>query len=143
MLMLLPTALVEAADVPDFRTVAGNNVQEEIDERVKGRNSNFYSYECDLDLKEDFVNRYVDLLMKKYHFVFIDYHSKEWPLSALRHDTWIFKYVGSKTVASFKNEHDGEIHYCHLRLTKARNFEEGKKYFYLKIANGLTYGGDS
>ena len=141
MLMLLPMAISEAADVPDFRTVAGNHVTD--DERVASKKGyNLYSYECDPDLKENFAERYVNLLLKNYPFHLVDHHTNEYPLSQYYIETWIFRYDGSKKISAFKMSNKGKDYYCHLELNKYRHIDEETKSFAIRIANGLTYAGN-
>ena len=119
--VMIPTAIASAADVPDFRQVAGNYVRD--GERViskKGYRS--YDYECSIDLRENFAEQYINLLQRS-GLTFIKHEYFDWRRTSAQYlDTWHFKCKGLA-----------------VEFSQYKYFDEGRTSFSVRITNGLTY----
>ena len=134
--LLLPTTITEAADVPDFRSVAGNSVS-----RGDWRqDSSYYAYVYGSNtLNDNFIERYINLLQQKYPFKLINHDYNDWrSLSGQYLDIWTFRYTGSKRVSSPFLDGRGQF-----EIWRYKYFSEGRTSFSIKVADGLTYGGNS
>ena len=142
--LLLPTAISEAADVPDFRSVAGNNVTF-TGKEVTGSGYVVYGYDCSVDMNENFAEQYMRSLMNNYPFYYSDHFLNDYrKTSAELFENWIFGYSGSKNISTFamKDHKTKTVYRAHLVVRRHPNWQNGITHFAIYIANGLTYGGD-
>ena len=121
--ILIPTAAVEAADVPDFRQVAGNYVTD--GERVHSKKGYYvYAYSCSVDLRPNFAEQYVDLLQRS-------------GLTYTGHDYKDFRRTSAQTVEKWFFSCRGR----RVEFWQYNYFDEGRISFSVRVADGLTYAG--
>lgn len=144
--VLLPTIAVEAADVPSFYKIGGSHFYLTINDRSgTEKGYRYYGYECEVDLNENFAEKFIETLVNDYNFRLIahyvnDYRDYQLSLS----DTWIFIYTGTKKIPLFdtKNYEDMQIYKGNLVISRKKNWEDESTRFYITIAKGLTYEED-
>ena len=119
----ISTTVAEAADVPDFRQVAGNYVRD--GERVQSRKGyRVYAYECSVDLRENFAEQYINLLRQN-GLALVGHEANDWRRTSAQYlDKWFFRCKGLT-----------------VEFWRYKYFGEGRTSFSVRIANGLTYGG--
>ena len=123
--ILIPTAIVEAADVPSFSRVAGNYVPFKLREENKKNGYRTYYYECSVDLRENFVSQYISLL-KRYGITYVGHDSKDWRKTSAQYlDRWYFSCRGQR-----------------VEVWQFKYFSEGRMTFSVKVPYGLTYEAD-
>ena len=123
--ILIPTAIVEAADVPSFSRVAGNYVPFKTKEIWRSKKGRTYYYECSVDLRENFVTQYIDLL-KRYGITYTGHEYKDFRKTSAQYvDKWYFNCRGQR-----------------LEVWQYRYFAEGRMTFSVKLPYGITYEDD-
>ena len=145
--ILIPTVQAQAADVPGFYQVGRNYLTFTGREDETGKGYRVYGYDCSVDLNEDFAERYMQALMNNYgfrpigHFV-NDYRNSD---SARLYENWVFVYTGSKRVSKFELFNYADLnnpYYCHLNVSRTKDWNSEITHFSIRIAYGLTYGED-
>ena len=145
LVFLLALSVAEAADVPNFRDVAGEFAQ--LDEFVSGRENEHYSYVCDLDIDRqlNFAEQYVAFLVQYYPFVVTEHYTHDYTrTSAMYAEDWYLEYTGPKHVAKFPALHlemRGRRYPCHVHVVRHQMFEEGQTNVGISVAYGLDYAG--
>ena len=142
--ILIPSAQVQAADVPGFYQVGGRYLT------FTGREDNgngyrVYGYDCSVDLNEDFAERYMLALVNNYGFQFIGYFVNDYRRnSAEMFESWMFAYGGYKDVAVFieKDRRNKQNYPANLVVRRHKNWQRETTHFSIKVAYGLTYGED-
>ena len=121
--VMIPTAIASAADVPDFRQVAGNYVRD--GERVQTKKGyRVYAYECSVDLNENFAEQYVQLLSQS-GLSYAGHEANDWRRTSAQYlDKWYFYCRGQR-----------------VEFWRYKYFNEGRTSFSVRISNGLSYGG--
>ena len=138
-----PAYTAEAADVPDFRSIAGrqvkftNNVRWSRDSLGSQRH---YNYRCSVDLDEHFAEQWVNLVMRSGLFKLIAHDKGDLPNSSL--EKWYFVYVGPKKNVPTFNTVEQDYYKVHLSLWKSEEYNYGYIEFSIHVAPRLTYGGD-
>ena len=121
----IPTFVVEAADVPDFRQVAGNYVSN--GERVNNTKKGYrvYAYECSVDLRENFAEQYLQLLTQN-GFALVGHEANDWRRTSAQYlDKWFLRYRGRT-----------------LEFWRYKYFNEGRTSFSVRVPYDLTYAGN-
>ena len=121
--IILPTTYAFAADVPDFRRVAGDYVTD--GERVNSRKGyRVYAYDCSLDIRENFAEEYCNLLLQS-GLSYNGHDAKDFRRTSGQYiDKWFFSYRGYP-----------------VEFWAYRYFTEGRTSFSVRVANALTYEG--
>lgn len=121
--ILIPTVQAQAADLPDFRRVAGNYVRD--GERVHSRKGYYvYAYECSVDLRENFAEQYINLLQRS-GLTYLNHKAEDYRRSSAMYiDKWYFRCRGHS-----------------VELWRVKYFSQGRTSFSLRVADGLTYAG--
>ena len=121
--IFIPTSQTLAADVPDFRQVAGNYVTN--GERVNSRKGyRIYGYNCPINLNENFAEQYIYLL-GQYGIVCIGHTANDFRRSSAQYiDKWFFNCRGLP-----------------MEVWRYKYFNEGRTSFSIRISNGLSYAG--
>lgn len=121
--LVLPTIAAEAADVPDFRQVAGNYVTD--GERVNSKKGyRIYAYSCSVNLRENFAEQYINLLQLN-GLTLVGHEAKDWRKTSAQYlDKWYFNCRGQR-----------------VEFWRYKYFNEGRTSFSVRVANGLTYAG--
>ncbi len=142
-LVAIPNVTAEAADVPDFRQVAGRQVKNT--SRVRwsrddlGRERH-YLYGWSVDLDENFCEQYVNLIQRTGLFKLIA--NNEGGYTNTKLTDWYFVYVGpKKNVPTFRTR-EQDYYDVHLSITKSANYRTGDTELTIHVAPRLTYGGD-
>ncbi len=119
----IPLTHATAADVPDFRRVAGDYVTD--GERVNSRKGyRVYAYDCSLDIRENFAEEYCNLLLQS-GLSYNGHEAKDFRKTSAQYiDKWFFSYRGYP-----------------VEFWAYRYFSEGRTSFSVRVANGLTYEG--
>lgn len=148
--IMIPMAIVEAADVPEFLSVVGNKATyiggEQIRERpgkVKHGNYNTYAYECDIDAFEDLAVEYSQYLISAYPFKVISGYEDDYiKTSAQRFTCVFFNYMGSKYVSKITHtcRHEKKDYHGHVAIVTTENFLEGTAKIVIQVPVELTYG---
>lgn len=145
--IILPTTFVEAAvDVPDFYQV-GKDYLTFTGREDTGNGFRVYGYDCNIDLNENFAEQYMRALVNNYNFRLIGHYVNDYRRqpSVTLYERWVFAYTGSKNVSKFqhKNIQDRKNpYYCHLVVGRSKNWQSEITHFSVRVAYGLTYGGD-
>lgn len=140
----IPTAIVKAADVPSFYNV-GDRYLTLTDREDTAKGYRLYTYECDVNLTEDFAEQFTQILVSKYHFRlnahFVNDYEKD---QSAVFETWCFIYTGSKQISQFDttNYEDMQTYSANLLFFKNKDWQTGKTIFWLYVADGLTYAED-
>ena len=139
--IIIPTTLVEAADVPDFVEISDGNLSYRKNQ-LASDGGTWYFYEAknlNYDLAADYVGRYIRLLTSKYNFVQKGYWKRKFDSKRLREtrdsETWTFIYNGSKKVKSLSKG-------CHIELRRIRERDKKRARFEVKVAQGLVFAGN-
>lgn len=122
--ILIPATQVAAADVPDFRQVAGNYVTD--GERVHAKKKGYYiyAYQCSVDLRENFAEQYINLLQRN-GLTLINHEANDWRRTSAQYlDKWIFNCRGRR-----------------VEFWRYKYFDQGRTSFSVRVAEGLSYGG--
>lgn len=138
--LVLPIATAQAADVPNFLQVTGNYVTQIDGQNLSKQGYRTYSYICSVDLRDNFAKQYVSLLLNNYDFKLIDHEFDDFiKTSAKTFEWWYFTYTGSKNVTA-AHEVIGPAHW-NVYVVEVKNYESGMKNFSIAVSYGLTYGG--
>ena len=140
--IFIPTAIVEAADVPDFYQVGGRYLTFTGKEVGKKKAMRVYGYDCSVDLREDFAEQFMNSL---YNFRLVGHYFNDYRrTSAETFETWVFVYTGGKNVSTFvQRDYQRKRDYnAHLVVGRHKNWQRETTHFSIRIANGLTYGDD-
>ena len=123
--ILIPTAIVEAADVPSFSRVAGSYVPFKLREENRKNGRRTYYYECSVDLRENFATQYINLLRRS-GLNYIGHEAKDWRRTSAQYlDKWILSCRGQR-----------------VEVWQFRYFAQGRMTFSVKVPYGLTYEDD-
>ena len=146
-LIFFPAVAVQAAaDVPDFRVVAGNNVRFFNSEWSNDGGHITYEYICDLDLdkRENFAAKFVNYLRANNYPFVLTKNAKDDYISTSAHfiERWVFDYTGSKNISKVRLASPalGDFR-GHILVQRFRYFLEDVTKIQIRVANGLTYGG--
>lgn len=121
--ILTPTAQVSAADVPDFRQIAGNYVTD--GERLHAKKGYYiYAYSCSVDLRPNFAEQYINLLRRS-------------GLTYIGHDYKDFRRTSAQTIEKWFFSCRGR----RVEFWQYNRFNEGRISFSVRVADGLTYAG--
>ena len=122
--LIIPTTQAALEDVPDFREVAGYDVTD--GERVHSRKGFYvYAYNCPIDDDDNFAAEYVEYLT-------------EWGLTPIGHDYKDFRRTSAQTVEKWFFSCRG----LRVEFWQYNYYNEGRISFSVRVADGLTYGGD-
>lgn len=148
--ILIPTEIVEAADVPEFLSVVGNKAKyiggQQIRERpgkVKHGNYDTFAYQCDVDSGKDIAVEYCKYLISEYPFRFVDAFEDDYiKTSATRYTVMFFNYTGSKYVSKITSTcmHEKRDYHGHVVIWVTENFLEGTAKITVSVPIELTYG---
>lgn len=122
--LILPMANTYAADVPDFRRVAGDVVND--GERVNSNKGyRVYAYECAVNQYDYFGEQYVNLLRQR-GLSYRGHDVKDFTRSssAMYIDKWFFSCRGQN-----------------VEFWRVKYYGEGRTSFSVRVANGLSYEG--
>lgn len=138
-----PAYKAEAADVPDFRSIAGRQVK--FTNAVRWSRASLgsrrhYDYRCSIDLDEHFAEQWVNLVMRSGLFKMIAHDKKNF--SNWSQEKWYFVYIGPKKNVPTFNTVEQDYYKVHLSLQKNEEYNYGYKKFTIAVAPRLTYGGD-
>ena len=146
LLIVIPTAFVEAADVPNFLSVVGNKATYTGGQRLRGDlygDYNTYTYLCeDISLGEDLAIEYCNYLITHYPFRFDGGYENDYiRTSATKYTTALFTYTGSKRVSTFEREdHSEKVTYdCNLSVSTYARYQDGTIEITIRVAPELTY----
>ena len=140
--MLIPTAVVEAADVPSFYQIGGRYLTFTGKEVGKKKPMRVYGYDCSVDLRENFAEQFMNSL---YNFKMVGHYFNDYRRTSVEtFEYWVFVYTGSKNVATFvqKDHHSGRTYNANLVVGRHKNWQRETTHFSIRIADGLTYGDD-
>lgn len=123
-LIITSMTYATAADVPDFRRVAGDVVTD--GERVNSKKGyRVYAYECAVNQYDYFADQYVQLLGQfGLYYMGHDYKDFSRSSSAMYIDKWYFSCRGQQ-----------------VEFWRTKYYGEGRTSFSVRVANGLTYEG--
>ena len=132
LLIVIPTAFVEAADVPNFLSVVGNKATYTGGQRLRG------------DLYGDYntYTEYCNYLITHYPFRFDGGYENDYiRTSATKYTTALFTYTGSKRVSTFEREdHSEKVTYdCNLSVSTYARYQDGTIEITIRVAPELTY----
>ncbi|MBR1397226.1 MAG: hypothetical protein IJ563_06800 [Selenomonadaceae bacterium] len=142
--IVIPTATTEAADVPEFRQVAGNYAN-----YIGTQRSHYgftsYDYNCDLNVGDALVQQYMQFLTSYYPFYFIGNDSSDLRRTANSQDIFYFyfgyngpTYAPPVTMGKSKKRNSA---YCHVAVVIQHYYAQGYARVKIQVANGLSYGG--
>ena len=147
LLIVIPTAFVEAADVPNFLSVVGNKATYTGGQRLRGDlygDYNTYSYLCDdISIGEDLAVEYCNYLITHYPFRFDGGYENDYTrTSAETFTTALFTYTGSKRANTFIREdyQRGDTYDCNLSVSTHAQYQDGTIKITISVAPELTYG---
>ena len=143
--ILITTAATEAADVPGFHQVGGRYLTFTGRENINSKGYRAYGYDCNIDLNEDFAERYMRALVNNYNFKLIGHYVQDYRrTSAHLYETWVFAYNGSKKVSTFtsKDRQHNRSYSCQLTVERTNRWDTDTRHFSIRVAYGLTYGED-
>lgn len=144
--ILIPAAQTQAADVPGFYQFGGKYLTFAGGQDLRADGYRTYVYNFDIDLNEDFAERYIQHLLRNYNFRLIDHTVQEYTLGQSKmFENWFLVYTGSKRVSKFEALNIDDLHnpyYCHLKVGRSKDWEAERAYFSIAVAYGLTYGED-
>ena len=148
--ILIPTAMVEASDVPEFLSVVGNKATyiggQQIREKpgkVKHGNYNTFAYECDIDAFEDLAVEYSQYLMSSCPFKVVSGYEDDYiRTSAKRFTAVFFDYTGSKYVSKITHtcRHEKRDYSGNLVVLTTEDFQAGTAKIVVHVPVELTYG---
>ena len=122
--ILIPTVQAQAADVPNFRRVAGDYVSGGERTHHDKKKMFCYSYECSTDLRQNFAEQYINLLRQR-GILLVDHEENDWRATSAHYlDIWYFTYKGEK-----------------IEFWQYKYFDEGRISFTVRVADALTYEG--
>ncbi len=138
-------ALAEAADVPAFRQVIGQNLKfAGTDGDVRNYNRS-YVYTCSVGVQEQFAEQFVAAMIKNYSFKLTGHFVNDYrKTSAELFETWVLTYTGSKKVTPFVIENYANMYSykAHLVVRRFKRWSTGNTEFIVRLSNDLTYGDD-
>ena len=140
--LIIPTAIVEAADVPSFYQIGSRYLTFTGKEVGRKQLLRVYGYDCSVDLRENFAEQFMNSL---YNFKLVGHYFNDYrKTSAETFEYWVFIYTGSKSISTFvqKDPHTKRSYNAHLVVGKQKNWQRETTHFSIRIANGLTYGDD-
>lgn len=139
--LMFPTILAEAADVPNFQSVAGNNVIFAGTQSSKN-GSVSYDYDCEVNSGGDnYVRRYINLLTNNYPFSYDGNDVEDYTRSsAHKYVRYYFDYTGSKSVSNVNFGRKKMPHYCNVSIMVCYYYDTGIQRIKIRVANGLSYG---
>lgn len=138
----LPARFAEAADVPGFYQFGSDYLYSRGIENSTGKRS--YKYGCSVDLNENFAEQYVRYVTTNYDFELTGHYFNDYRRTSLEtFEWWILIYTGSKDPYTFtQNIKHNQNYNANLVVCRHKNWEREDTRFYIKVANGLTYGED-
>ena len=143
--VFISTAIVEAADVPGFYQV-GENYLTFTGREDTSKGFRVYGYDCSVDLKEDFAERYLNALVNYCDFQIIDHYVNDYRRGqAKMWDRWVLRYVGTKNASTFVHKNVNNLknpYYCHLVVSRGKDWSTGITHFAISITYDLSYGED-
>lgn len=141
----LPVTFAEAADVPGFHQVGGRHLTFTGRENT-GKGARVYGYDCSVDLKENFAEQYLRALVSNYDFVMIDHYVNDYRRGQAKlWDRWVLKYKGSKYASTFVHKNPANLknpYYCHMVVSRSKDWNRGITHFAIYVTNNLSYGED-
>ncbi len=142
--IIIPAFAAEAADVPDFRAVAGRQVKftNSIKWSNPTANTRFYKYRWSVDLDENFVEQYVILIQKTGLFTLIAHDVVNYKDGSEDTDKWVFVYKGPKRKVPTFETFNKDPYKAHLTIDKRQKYKKGVVELTIRVAARLTYGGD-
>ena len=129
--ILIPTIQVSAADVPNFRRVAGDSVRGGKSSNEKGYHIYSYTPRLPLTYNGGFVDEYINLL-KENGLTLIDhsenvFRSPNYGGGSVYYNYWFFDCRGYRVT---------------FKLVRGFDTPDGYTTFSVKVANELTYEED-
>ena len=142
-LVLFGSVIAEAADVPDFRQITGRQARfTSVIKHWNVNNRKVYKYSWSVDLEENFVEQFVELIQRTGLFELIGEEGYDSEHSSFESSVWVFTYKGpKKRVPTFKTFED-DPYDAHLYLRKWSDYKNGTVELSIWLAPRLTYGGD-
>ena len=142
-LVLFGYMIAEAADVPDFRQVAGRRVRfTSVVKHWDVSDLKIYKYSWSVDLEENFIDQYLNLIQRTGLFELIGRDGYDSEHSNFESGRWIFVYRGpKKRVPTFETP-DSDSYDAHLFISQWSDYKSGSVGLSIWIAPRLTYGGD-
>ena len=143
--ILIPTAVVEAADVPEFLSVVGNKATYIGGQQIRDKSGNYdtFAYQCDVDSGRDLAGEYCKYLISEYPFRFNDAFEEDYiKTSAKRFTVMFFNYTGSKQVGKITHTcmNERRDYHGHVVIWLTENFLEGTAQITVDVPIELTYG---
>ena len=141
--ILIPSLQAQAADVPGFYQFGGRHLTFTGREDETSKGYRVYGYDCSVDLDEEFAEQFMNSLSNFRlvgHFV-NDYRRGQAKLN----ESWVFEYTGSKRISKFELFNYADLHnpyYCHLNVSRRKDWNSEITHFAIRVAYGLTYGED-
>lgn len=136
---------VEAADVPGFYQVGSKYLTFTGREDTR-KGCRVYGYDCDVDLQENFAERFMYSLIKNYNFRLIGHYVNDYRRGQAKYyERWVFVYTGSKRVSTFEHKNMADRknpYYCHLVVGRSKDWNSGITHFSIRISYDLSYGED-
>ena len=136
---------VEAADVPGFYQVGGNYLTFTGRENTS-KGYRVYGYDCDVDLQENFAERYLNALVNNFNFSILDHYVNDYRRGQAKlWDVWVLRYNGYKNPSTFVHKNVAKLkspYYCHLVVSRGKDWTTGITHFSIRVSNGLSYGED-
>lgn len=132
-----------AVDIPNFAKFTNHKIRLSFVEDYP--TDCCYNYECSVDLKENFAEDYVSLLIKNYNSRLVGHFFNDYrKYSAATMEWWVLKYTGNKNVKTFvtKNYDDWTAYDGHILVVRHKNWLRGITYLSVKFSSGLIYGDD-
>ena len=140
--IMIPTVTTKAADVPDFRSVAGNYASYAGTQRSNGYIS--YDYDCDLNVGDSLVQQYMQLLTGNYPFYYLGNEVNDATRSSAQKFVHLyFGYNGSGYAqpANMGMRKKRNPVYCHVSIMVCYYYQQGVERIKIRVADGLSYGG--
>ena len=142
---VIPMHNVFAASVPGFFQVGGKYLTFTGRENTK-KGYRVYGYDCSVDLNEQFAERYLNALIKQYNFKIIGHYVNDYRRGQARlWERWVLQYTGSERISTFvhKNiQNRKNPYYCHLVVSRGKDWNSEITHFAIYVSNGLGYGED-
>lgn len=138
--MIISTAAVEAADVPDFANFGrGYLGYSGAETSTKGYTA--YTYTCNIENDTGMAEEFVRNVIAAYPFKLAGHYTQDYTQNSnTSWEHWYFTYKGNKYVAPFQRSYR-EIYSCHLEISRYRNGQTGVSHFTIRVADGLSYDG--
>ncbi|MBP3817861.1 MAG: hypothetical protein J6H31_06105 [Butyrivibrio sp.] len=144
-LFVAPMAHVAAADVPGFYQVGGNYLTFTGREDTS-KGYRVYGYDCDVDLRENFAERYLNALVNNFNFSIVDHYVNDYRRGqAKMWDVWVLRYDGNKNPSTFVHKNPANLrnpYYCHLVVSRGKDWNTEITHFSVRISYDLSYGED-